>query len=451
MTPEARCQAAIEILTQVEDAITAGGEAADGLVRNYFAKRRYAGSRDRAAVADQVYDIIRHRARIRATLDAVAVAEPTPRLMMIACLAGLHHMDDTTLDARFGGGAYGPSPLDDDERRLVAGLRNVAAETLPRAARLEYPLWMESMLEARFGDGFEAELAAMDERASVTIRANTLKGERDDVRERLIAEGITTTHCHYAPDGLIVPDGKGLAGTAAFRSGLFEVQDEGAQLASLMVDARPGQQVMDLCAGAGGKTLAMAARMGRSGQIFAADVNRRRLDELKRRAKRAGAHNIQPMILPESGGNRDEKLGAINGRCDRVVLDVPCSGVGTWRRNPELRWRYGVDDLAPLMVRQRRLLDEGAGLVRPGGRLIYITCSLLGPENEDQIREFLERHKDFRIMDCQLLLPDTSDRLPPSRTDLDGALCLTPATHGTDGFFVAVLARDNKNQSAATP
>ncbi len=440
MIPAARVQAAIEIIEAIEDALSRKGAPADGTLKAYFAKRRYAGSKDRAAVTDAVYRILRHRARLHAVL-AAAGAMSSPRLMALGDLVVLGHAADAEVEALFSGDKFAPETLNEDERALLPRLRDVDPEQLPRSARLEYPDWMEPMLEARFGDAFEGELAAMDDRAPVTIRANRLKATRDELRDRLDGDGVVSTHCRFAPDGLGVEDGKGLNQTAAFRDGLFEMQDEGAELAALIADARPGAQVLDLCAGAGGKTLALAAAMGKSGQLYAADVDRRRLDELKRRAKRAGAHNIQPLLLEEAGKARDQKLAELAGKLDRVILDVPCTGTGTWRRNPELRWRYGLEDLNDILVVQRRLLDEAAGLVKPGGRIVYVTCSLLPPENEDQIRGFLDRHPGFKLMAYELLLPDDVGGLPASRSGLDGALALTPATHGTDGFFIAVLVR----------
>jgi 16S rRNA (cytosine967-C5)-methyltransferase len=440
MIPAARTQAVVELLGAVEDSLARKGAAADAVLKSYFAKRRYAGSKDRAAVSDMLYRILRHRSRLTAGLK-IAGAEATPRLMVLADHVLLSHSPDDDIAALFSGGKFAPEALSDQEQAIVQRLRSVNQDHLPRHARLEYPEWMEGLLEARFGEAFEGELAAIDERAPVTIRANGLKIDRDALRENLDGEGIVTTHCRYALEGLVVEDGKGLTGTKTFKDGLFEVQDEGAQLAAILAEVEPSSQVLDLCAGAGGKALALAAVMGNSGQLFAADVDARRLDELKRRAKRAGAHNVQPILLPEEGDGRSGRLAELEGRMDRVILDVPCTGTGTWRRNPELRWRFGPEDLDRVTALQARLLDEAAPLVRPGGRIVYVTCSLLPPENEDQIRAFLERHDGFKCMEYELLLPDAVSGLPASLASLPGTLCMTPATHGTDGFFVAVLAR----------
>ncbi|RMF11307.1 MAG: RsmB/NOP family class I SAM-dependent RNA methyltransferase [Alphaproteobacteria bacterium] len=447
MTPAARVQAVIEIIDAIEQSLVRQGAPADDLIRSYFARRRYAGSRDRAAITDLVYRILRHRARIRACLEQTGTAV-SARLMVLGDLVVLGGAADDEIANLFRGDRFAPAPLTREEWALVAGLRQVMPDSLPRSARLEVPEWLEPFLEARFQDAFESELSALGERAPVTIRANRLKTTRDALRDHLEAENVLASHCRYAPEGLIVKDSKGLSQTKAFRDGLFEVQDEAAQLAALIVDAAPGQQVLDLCAGAGGKTLAVAAAMANSGQLYAADVNRGRLEELKRRAKRAGAHDVQPLLLDEAGDRRKAKLGDLTGRFDRVILDVPCSGSGTWRRNPDLRWRYGPHDLERFLELQRRLLDEAAELVKPGGRIVYITCSLLPPENEDQIRAFLDRHCDFAVMPYELLLPDRVQGLPAGDCGLDGALCLTPATHGTDGFFVAVMARERTSEFA---
>ena len=237
-----------------------------------------------------------------------------------------------------------------------------------------------------------------------------------------------------------------LTGTAAFKRGWIDVQDAGSQIAAALADARPGQQLCDLCAGAGGKTLALAAAMANRGQIHAFDIDGRRLRELAKRGQRAGVRNVQAAQLPRQGARRAQRLSPLAGRMDRVLLDVPCSASGTWRRHPDLKWRLSPDRLSTYAATQRDLLAEGAGLVRPDGRLIYVTCSLLADENEVQIETFLSDYPGWRVVDAADIAAEVG--LPPlsgGRALMPGTVQLTPAEHGTDAFFVAVLERSTGN------
>ena len=248
-----------------------------------------------------------------------------------------------------------------------------------------------------------------------------------------------------SPTGLRLPENKALQSSRAFVEGLIEIQDEAAQLASHLVDAKPGQQILDLCAGGGGKSLAVAGHMDNKGQIFATDINKRRLASFKERAKRADMHNLQTQELEEQGKERKKWLGRREGHMDRVIVDVPCSGTGVWRRSPDLRWRLSPESLEKFVVTQKSLLVEGAACVKPFGRLIYMTCSLLVEENEAVVDEFLASNSDFRSLDWRTVWKDVmSDVSQPNSASLkENYLQLTPSRHGCDGFFVAILERLN--------
>lgn len=430
MTPSARLQAAIEILTEVEHGIAHGGPNAGTVIARYFKSRRYAGSKDRAAITEQVYGVIRRRARHLWRLDQLD-AKPTPRALVIAELATAGAFDA----ALFSGEGYGPEALSAEEREIADKLVEPDAPVPPWAA-LDVPEWLYPGLKNRFGEHLPEEMAALDIQAPTDIRANTLKIDRDGLIARLADEGQTGTPTPLSPLGLRFADHPKLTTLKSFADGLFEVQDESAQIAGLLVDARPGHQVLDLCAGAGGKTLALAAAMRNKGQIYAADTSARRLDALKARARRADARNIQTRRLPSSGDKRTRMLGKFAGAMDRVIVDAPCSGSGTWRRHPDLKWRLTPDALANHQARQIELLSEGAAATRPGGRLVYMTCSILAEENDDVVAAFLEHAEGWALLDTGPLCPAPLESAPATHPE---ALQLTPARHQTDGFFVAVL------------
>jgi 16S rRNA (cytosine967-C5)-methyltransferase len=293
---------------------------------------------------------------------------------------------------------------------------------MPEAVRLEVPDWILPALRERFGPTLEPELAAMSEPAPLDLRVNLLKGTRDQALAALRAEGIEAEPTHLSPWGLRIPGRRAITTGPAFQSGLVEIQDEGSQMVAALVGAMPDMRVVDFCAGAGGKTLALAMTMGNQGHIVACDVSAPRLEGAVRRLRRAGVHNVERHHLVP--GDKWAKRRA--GGFDRVLVDAPCTGTGTWRRNPDARLRLKPIDLGELAPKQAAILDTAARLVRKGGRLVYATCSLLPQENELQVAAFLERHPDFALV--------------PAGPD-GPYLSLTPRRHGTDGFFGAVLER----------
>lgn len=391
MTPAARVQAAIELLDAVIEAARSDGAPADRLIAEYFRTRRYAGSKDRRAVRELVYRAIR-------------VSGPVPDSGRAAMLALAS--DDEAIAGLFDGSAHGPAPIREGEPVARGGLA---------------PDWLAALLAASGVDGKDA--AALLDRAPLDLRVNTLKAARETVQLPVPA------HVTDAPNGLRVEPGAPVESWDAFRDGLVEVQDTGSQFACLAVAAQPGETVIDLCAGAGGKTLALAAMMDNRGVLIASDSDRNRLSRLGPRAERAGAGMIETRLIDP--GKELAMLAEFAGTADAVLVDAPCSGTGTWRRNPEARWRLTPERLARFVAVQERLLDIGAQLVRPGGRLVFVTCSLLDAEGADQAESFLARHPGW--------VPDSLDL--PLGSPRGKGWRLAPFADGTDGFFIARLTR----------
>lgn len=404
MTPAARLAAAIELVGTILERRW----AADRALSDWARSNRYAGSGDRRAINESVYAVLRQKAALDWSLD-----EPTPRLLVLKA-SGLPVEQIETLCTGLG---HAPAPLTGEERAALIRVPPPA----PLWVQAACPEWLWPHFTARFGDDALAELVALQGRASFDLRVNTLKAKRDDVVAAL--DGVPTPH---APTGVRLPAPLRLEQHELFTSGAIEPQDEAAQIASLLVDAKPGMTVVDFCAGAGGKTLALAAAMRNQGELLASDVETRRLNRLRPRAERAGATIVTVGAAAKPGS------------ADRVLLDVPCSGTGTWRRNPEARWHLRPTDLIEHGVRQAALLEEGAELVKPGGRLVYATCSLLRQEDEGAVEVFLSRHPEFTRADARQVWAEVLGEAAP----LDGPdLLLTPRRHGCDGFYTAILSR----------
>jgi len=387
MTPAARVQAAIELLDAVIAAAQGKGAPADRLIADYFRQRRYAGSKDRRAVRELVYRAIR----------ACGPVPESGRAAMIALGA-----EDEAILPLFDGSPHGPAPLANGETDAERGLA---------------PAWL---IEALAESGIAGEeAAALLGRAPLDLRVNALKAARETVDLPEAGEALA------APHALRFPSGTSVDQWPAYREGLVEIQDHGSQLACMAVEAKPGETVIDLCAGAGGKTLALAAAMDNRGTLIASDTDRARLANLAPRADRAGAGMIETLLLDP--GRELEALAPFAGQADAVLVDAPCSGTGTWRRNPEARWRLDPAQLARFAEAQDRLLDIAARLVRPGGRVVYVTCSLLDTEGADRIVRFLADHPAWRAGPPAL----------PLGRERGSGVRLTPFHDGTDGFFIA--------------
>lgn len=441
MSPGGRLAAAIDVLMLLRG----HARPADAELDGYFRARRYIGAGDRRAIAGMVYGVLRHQARLDWLLARIRVEvtdDTRERLRLLAWLVcGDGWSPHRVFDA-FGGSRHAPPPLARREQELVRRLTSLRLDdpTMPVAVRGECPDWLHGRLAARFGDALPGELAALAGQAPFDLRVNTLKGDRARASGKLREEGITRFQpCALSPIGLRFPERQPIGQWAAFKEGFVEIQDEGSQLASLLVEAAPGHRVLDLCAGAGGKTLAVAAQMHNTGRITACDVSEGRLRRARERLARAGVSSAEarPIAgLADRWLKRQRPPGAKG--FDRVIVDAPCTGTGTWRRNPDLRWRMTERDLEELTARQAALIDAGAALVAPGGRLAYITCSLLPAENEDQVTALLARRPELRVVP----VPEIWARVIPAPCPADGPfLQLTPRRDGTDGFFVAVLER----------
>ncbi len=437
MRPGARVAAAIEILSEIES----GAAPADRAFARYFRTRRYAGSKDRGAVSDLVYGVLRRRGELEWRLSGGAVppasaqAAPKGRRLLLAQLALEGHAAHD-IAGLFDGEHHAPPPLDGGERDLVSVLEATRTNAPPDWAAGNYPAWLDEALRRRFGADLLPELVALNGRAPLDLRVNTLKAKREQVLDRLSADDIDAAPCPLSPHGIRLSQAAAITPHSIFRDGWVEVQDEGSQIVALLAGATPGMTVVDLCAGAGGKALALAAAMENRGQIFACDVSRRALDRLAARRNRAGVRNLQVQLLSDQRGAA--ALADAHGLADRVLLDVPCSGSGAWRRNPDAKWRLTPAALDAHAARQRRLLSEGAALVRPGGRLIYATCSVLPGENEDQVDAFLAANADFVTRPVAEVWREVLPGDCPARGE---TLLLTPHRTDTDAFFVAVLDR----------
>jgi 16S rRNA (cytosine967-C5)-methyltransferase len=449
VTPGARLQAAIELLAEMQEARS----PADRVSAAFFRARRYMGGQDRRDVVDRAYRILRRRAALDWWLDRAHpegrfdASLDRQRARVIASLALVDHWDFDRIAGSFDGGQYRPATLDTHERRLLKALsgKTILHADQPLCVRYEIPEWLEEEFRGIFGERLEAELAALMGEAATDLRTNTIKAKRDEAIAALAREGVEGKPTPLSPLGIRVAGRPPLASLNCFKQGMIEVQDEGSQLVALLSDARPGQRVIDFCAGAGGKTLALAAAMANKGKLVAADVLKGRVERAATRLNRAGVHNVERRGLESE---RDPWVKRHAGTYERVLVDAPCSGTGTWRRNPDAKWRLTPKDIEELIELQRRILTSAARLVKPGGRLIYATCSLLPRENQRQIEWFLGQAEEFSILPLtEVWQTVIGGEAPKPSTGPGPYLSLTPASHGTDGFFVAVMARRPK----ATP
>lgn len=329
----------------------------------------------------------------------------------------------------------------DNDRELMQRIarRTFDNPAMPQATRAECPPAFERGLRDALGTAFEREMQASLEPPPVDLRVNLLKTSRDEAQSRLKAEGISAKRMPFSPSGLRCPSGTNASSTAAFRDGLIEFQDEGSQLAALLCDAQPGMQVLDFCAGTGGKTLALAAAMKNNGHIVACDLSSVRLVRAKQRLNRAGVENAERKQLPAEDDRWMKKHYA---RFDRVLVDAPCSGTGSWRRNPDARWSTQASNIDELTALQDAILTRAARFVKPGGHLIYATCSLLPRENDARVATFMGTHPAFEQLDARDTWRTLANHEWPSGNET--VLRLSPARHGTDGFFAAILGRANR-------
>lgn len=431
MTPAARLAAAIEVV----DAIARERRPAADALKAWGLAHRFAGSGDRAAIAGLVYDTLRRRASAAWLMDS-----DVPRAVVLGMLKRERGLDPAAIERLADGSRHAPEPLSDAER---ARLETATLDAAPAHIAGDYPEWLDAALAASFGEARADEGAGLASRAPLDLRANTLKASRDEALAML--DDLAFEATRWSPWGLrraLAADARNPAIHAepAFIKGAVEVQDEGSQLAALMSGAAPGEQVLDLCAGAGGKTLALAAMMDNKGQLYATDDDKRRLAPIHDRLTRSGARNVQ-VRTPKSVGT---ELDDLKSKLDLVLIDAPCTGTGAWRRNPDAKWRMRPGALEIRQKEQAQVLDRAVPLLKSGGRIAYITCSVLDSENGAQARDFVSRHPEFSVVPPADVIKALGDRAgdfaTAARLSAEGLL-MTPRTTGTDGFFVSVLRK----------
>jgi 16S rRNA (cytosine967-C5)-methyltransferase len=431
MTPSARLAAAIEVFAAIE---RERRPAADAL-KSWGLAHRFAGSGDRAAIAGLVYDALRRRSS-----SAWLMGADTPRAILLGMLKRERGLDADAIARLADGARYAPPPLTEGERaRLtVADMAGAPPQVLG-----DYPDWLDPYLERVFGAERAEEGAALASRAPLDLRVNTLKVSRDEAARSLA--DLAPEPTRWSPHGLRIKlkaEAKSPAVHAefAYLKGFVEIQDEGSQLAALLAGARPGEQVVDLCAGGGGKTLALAAAMENKGQLYATDDDKRRLAPIHARLERAGVRNVQ-VRTPKSIGS---ELADLVGRIDLVLIDAPCTGIGAWRRNPDAKWRVRPGALEVRVKEQVEILDRAVPLVKADGRIAYVTCSVLDEENGGQVRSFIAQHPDFSVekpADVANALGERAYLFRRAVLISDEGLLMTPRRTDTDGFFVSILKR----------
>ncbi|MEQ6340109.1 MAG: RsmB/NOP family class I SAM-dependent RNA methyltransferase [Gammaproteobacteria bacterium] len=446
-------QQAIELLNIV---LTQGGRPADKHMEAYFRQHRNMGVRDRGFVAETVYGCLRRRR----FLEYLAQDTSSEALIMAYLLATQGWSARALTEAGFSvdtdadegasategripgaanaqgsaSAAGGRTPGAADA--LATRVRTLDKSSLPLEVRTDLPDWLLERLLAHLGESETIALAdALNQPATLDLRVNTLKADRDTVARRLAEEGFPAEPTLYSPTGLRRNERTPLFNSASFKEGLFEIQDEGSQLLSLLLEPRRREMVVDFCAGAGGKTLHLAALMANTGTLYAFDTSPKRLEGMKPRLIRAGLDTVRMITIAHE---RDVRVQRLHGKIDRVLVDAPCSGTGTLRRNPDIKWRE--INLAEIIATQQRILAAAAKLLKPGGRLVYATCSLLTEENEDVVSDFLAQNPDFHALPVQDILARRQIHIDNS-SGMDGALRLYPHRHGTDGFYAAVLER----------
>lgn len=405
------------------------GWLADRALERALRRERALWASERRAIAEAVYGIVRWQGQ----LDLLLGGRPSLALRYAAWLARFAGLDPAEAARRLGVPAATLAELAGAPARLAA-----IPEPLDRlAAEASLPRWIVTRFVDELGlDEARALATALNARAPLTVRANVLAGSRDDLRERLAAEGTDSEPVRFSPWGLVLDGHESAFALRAFKEGRFEMQDEGSQLIALACGARPGRIVVDACAGAGGKSLALAAEMRNKGSLHALDTDADRLDEARRRARRAGVHNLRTLVVA-AGDEADAQIQDLAGKADVVLVDAPCSGLGTLRRKPDARWRLVEGDPERFAVRQRTLVRRYAALVRPGGRLVYATCSIGRTEN-DEVADFAEREAGLRPAPLAPLLGEERARELGAG---ESRLKLLPHRHGTDGFFVAVFEK----------
>jgi len=422
-----RISAAIEILTDMEE----NHRPASIALKNWGLSHRFAGSGDRGVIGNLVYDSLRNKASL-----AFVMGEETPRALVLATIVRLWGEDVKTLNESFENDDFAPTKIDEKEIELLQSSSEISDE-----AKANFPLWLKDTLAQSFGENLVSEGEAMAKRPSLDLRINALKSKLERVKKDFKKFDIQSVD--LLPNSLRIEAGESfdrvpnVTASEAYKKGWFEVQDLGSQIVAALIGAKPGEQILDYCAGAGGKTLSIAAQMQNKGQIFAHDSDKHRLAPIYDRLKRNGVRNVQT-IAPE-----EEKLEKLHNKMDRVVVDAPCTGTGTWRRRPDTKWRLNEDQLNDRVKQQAEILREAAKFVRVGGQLTYITCSILPQENSEQIAAFIKDNPSFSVLPAHSIWQKRFGSASSARPYFDdNGLTLTPASCGTDGFYISILQRE---------
>jgi 16S rRNA (cytosine967-C5)-methyltransferase len=401
---------------------------ADAVLASFFRTHPKLGQHDRGFIAETVYALLRRKRLVELAVAETGLVQPDARALALAAAVRVRGLNLRELAGalRFG------------EAEWLEAVKAAARGPLPLGVATDFPDWLLARLVPAFGEGeFIRLAAALNQPAPLDLRVNTLKAERGRVAGELGADGIAATPTPYSPDGLRLRDKPPINRHPLFTSGAIEVQDEGSQLVCHLLAPRRGEMVVDFCAGAGGKALALGALMRSTGRVYAFDVSEKRLAQFRPRLARSGLSNVHPHQI---ASERDARVRRLAGKIDRVLVDAPCTGIGTLRRNPDLKWRQSEAALGELVAKQAAILDAAAALVKPGGRLLYVTCSILEEENAAIVAEFLARRSEFAVAPARAALAGRRIDLPPGVPD-DAFLRLRPDAHGTDAFFGALLER----------
>lgn len=435
MTPAARICAVQELY----DMVLKTPKPTDQVVQNYFRGRKYIGAKDRKAIAELIYDVLRHYGRLNWWADRLDMRH-TGRLVLIIWYCLKEKWPIQNMHELFSGQKHAMDALTEGEIELIHHLKENTFEPtdMPDHVRNECPEWAYGGLKKNFDEYLNDEMVAMQIGAPLDIRVNTLKENRDAVFKRLQQDGMDVALTPFSPYGLRVQGRPPFSMHPLYQHGMIEVQDEGSQLLALLCGVTPGEWVVDFCAGAGGKTMALAAQLQNKGRIYACDVDERRLENARKRLRRSNVHCVETKVMSDQNDPWVKKHAGI---ADCVMIDAPCSGVGTWRRNPFARWQNLGPSLAELVPLQADILRSASRLVKSGGRLIYATCSMLPEENYNQVAQFLEANPDFHPVPLSDMWQRSGLDVVQSLDLSSHQLQLTPHQHQTDGFFVAAMRR----------
>ncbi len=433
MTPSARLAAAAELLAL----IAASPAPAENEIGSFFRARRYAGSKDRRWVSEFVYKCLRRQGELDWVLTRLDL-DHSARLQAIFALVLFENVEALEISHTYLSGPHSLNDLTEKESKAFGLLASLDLSAMPSHVIGNFPQWIADMLDQQYSGDAAAVMASYQQRGLVTLRTNLLKTSREEVLALFADADIPVSPTSISPDGLILETRRNLSRHPLLERGLVEIQDEAAQISSRLAMSEPGMLVIDYCAGGGGKSLALAAHMQNTGRICAFDINPRRMKDIAGRARRAGIDILESTVLNQDESDQ-ELLAGLQGTADRVFVDAPCSGSGTWRRQPDQKWKLTEQKLQELCSLQAALLEKACQLVAPGGRLIYATCSILTMENHQQIRRFLDAQPSFQLLSVQ----DLWEAAGLQGTGNGEYFSVTPADFGSDGFFTAVLERSS--------